>query len=300
MSKVWKGIKKVFKKIGKFVKKHWKKIVAAVAIYFTAGVALSYFGSTSAFAASMPGFGTGGIFTKAAAYIGFSGPAVAGAAADAGMTLAQFAATAAELGVSSATLAEQVALKNVVWSEAGGAEIIAQGAKTLPKGTVGLSELNANLGVTETAAQSTGVGSTVSGTGSGVVSGGGPVAAGSKASFITPIVPETATQAMVKAMAASTKLQAASMFVNTVSGFAAETPEEKHERENAAAFGIGRDGTGTGWGDQGGAFANMNKRTPTPPEKSTNTGPSRFGPKGSFLSSPFETDNSGEADFLPA
>ena len=80
MSGLIKGIGKIFKKIGKFVKKNWKYIAMAVAVYFTAGVALSYFGATSGFAAAMPGFGTGGMFTSAASAIGLNGPAIAGAA----------------------------------------------------------------------------------------------------------------------------------------------------------------------------------------------------------------------------
>ena len=75
MSGLIKGIKKVFKKVTKFVKKYWKPILAAVAIYFTAGVALSYFSATAPFASAMPGFGATGIFTKAATWMGFAGSA---------------------------------------------------------------------------------------------------------------------------------------------------------------------------------------------------------------------------------
>jgi len=90
MSKVVKGVGKVVKGVGKaiggiakFVKKNFKWIALGVAAYFTAGVALSYFGATSGIAASMPGFGAGGIFTKTASFMGLSGPAKAAAAATA-------------------------------------------------------------------------------------------------------------------------------------------------------------------------------------------------------------------------
>ena len=61
MSGIIKGIKKVFKKIGKVIKKIIKPLAIAVAVYFTAGLALSYFGATAGFAASMPGFAGGGV-----------------------------------------------------------------------------------------------------------------------------------------------------------------------------------------------------------------------------------------------
>ena len=48
MSGLFKGIKKVFKKVTKFVKRYWKQIVIAAAIVFTAGVAMGYFGAAAA------------------------------------------------------------------------------------------------------------------------------------------------------------------------------------------------------------------------------------------------------------
>jgi hypothetical protein len=36
-----KGIKKVFKAVGGFVKKYWKVVAIAAAVYFTAGIALA-------------------------------------------------------------------------------------------------------------------------------------------------------------------------------------------------------------------------------------------------------------------
>jgi hypothetical protein len=68
-----KGVKKVFKAVGGFVKKYWKPILIAAAIYFTAGIALAAMPATASFAAAMPGFGATGIFSSAATAIGFGG-----------------------------------------------------------------------------------------------------------------------------------------------------------------------------------------------------------------------------------
>jgi hypothetical protein len=65
-----KGIKKVFKAVGNIVKKYWKPILIAAAVYFTAGIALAAMPATASFAAAMPGFGAGGIFSSAATAIG--------------------------------------------------------------------------------------------------------------------------------------------------------------------------------------------------------------------------------------
>ena len=96
MSGIAKGIKKVFKKVVKVVKQIAKPLAIAVAAYFTAGVALSFIPATSAFAASLPGFASGGsigfgigsgatagtgIFSQAAATIGLGGGLAKGAAA---------------------------------------------------------------------------------------------------------------------------------------------------------------------------------------------------------------------------
>lgn len=82
-------------------KKIIKPLAIATAVYFTGGLALSAFGPTQAFAASLPGFagggwlGTGiggtageGIFTKAASAIGLGGGLEAGAAAKAASSAA--------------------------------------------------------------------------------------------------------------------------------------------------------------------------------------------------------------------
>ena len=94
-----------------------------MAIYFTAGVALSYFPATAAFAAGMPGFAAGGtlglgvgegavagtgVFSEAAASIGLGGGLAEGSL-EAGTTVAQLAGagySAAEVPMGYTTLAD--------------------------------------------------------------------------------------------------------------------------------------------------------------------------------------------------
>lgn len=101
MSKLWKGVKKVFKKVTKFVKKHWKVIAIAAVIYFSAGIALAAMPSTAAFSAAMPGFGVGGIFSNAAVALGATGAAGSGIAG----TVAAQAAAAAGTAATTAAVA---------------------------------------------------------------------------------------------------------------------------------------------------------------------------------------------------
>lgn len=99
MSGIIKGIKKVFKKVVKIIKKIAKPLIIAAAIYFTAGVALSFFGPTAAFAASMPGFAGGGL----------AGMGI-GAGATAGTGVFSSAAAAMGMGSGLAAGAAQVAM----------------------------------------------------------------------------------------------------------------------------------------------------------------------------------------------
>lgn len=111
MSGAIKSVKKVFKKVVKFIKKALPLILIAVAVYFTAGLALSAFPATASFAASLPGFAGGGfmglgvgagatagtgLFSKAAASFGLgslgSSGGLVGGALKAGTTIAQLGA----------------------------------------------------------------------------------------------------------------------------------------------------------------------------------------------------------------
>lgn len=117
MSGVAKAVKKVFKKVVKIVKKVWKPILAAVAIYFTAGLALSAMPATASFAASMPGFagggllGTGiggtagtGIFTKIAAKFGLAALGKGGGLVGGALAKGTAAAELASSGISAAAI----------------------------------------------------------------------------------------------------------------------------------------------------------------------------------------------------
>jgi hypothetical protein len=105
-----KGVKKAFKAVGGFVKKYWKPILMAAAIYFTAGIALAYFAPTAGFAAAMPGFGAGGMFSGAATWMGFGGAAgasnVAAGLGIFGNAAGAGAAVAGGLGAGAAAVGE--------------------------------------------------------------------------------------------------------------------------------------------------------------------------------------------------
>jgi hypothetical protein len=91
MSGVFKSIGKAFKAVGegiadigkgiwKVTKQIWKPALIAAAAYFTIGVASNSFGSGE-LAASMPGFGEEGIFTKMSNFMGFGSGAGMGESA---------------------------------------------------------------------------------------------------------------------------------------------------------------------------------------------------------------------------
>lgn len=117
MSGLVKTVKKHFRKMAHFAKKYWKIIAIAVAVYFTAGLALSAFPATASFAASLPGFAGGGfaglgigagatagtgIFSQIATGIGLGGGLASGAAAAGGTTAAVGTGVAAGTGGAAA------------------------------------------------------------------------------------------------------------------------------------------------------------------------------------------------------
>lgn len=105
MSGVLHSVGKVFSKVWDFIRPIVEVIAIAVAIYFTAGLALSAFPATAGFAAALPGFASAsgvagaGIFSSVATSIGLGGGLAAGAAAD---TAATAAAAAAAGGAGAA------------------------------------------------------------------------------------------------------------------------------------------------------------------------------------------------------
>lgn len=148
MSGVVKGVKKVFKKVTKVVKKVWKPVAIAVAAYFTAGLALSAFSATSAFAASMPGFAGGGfaglgigagkvagagVFSKVAGAIGLGGGLAKGAAIANTGTMAgamaggTFASTSAVYSKAAMSVAGGAAGSGAAAGAVGGAAVARAG-----------------------------------------------------------------------------------------------------------------------------------------------------------------------------
>jgi len=112
MSHFFNQVGKVFSAVWDFIRPVVEVVAIAAAVYFTAGLALSYFPATAGFAAAMPGFAstTGvageGVFSSLASSIGMGGGIQAGAAADASLAAdAGFAtaATNASAGITAAT-----------------------------------------------------------------------------------------------------------------------------------------------------------------------------------------------------
>ena len=89
MSKVVKGIKKVFRSVVKVVKRIWKPLVIAAAVYFTAGAALAYFAPAAGAAGAAAGV------TGAAGAAAAGGSAAAASAAVSGAAAAMGATTMA-------------------------------------------------------------------------------------------------------------------------------------------------------------------------------------------------------------
>lgn len=109
-----RGIGKIFTKVGKAVKSLAKPVLVGAAAMFVGGLALGAFPATSAFADKLPGWGEGGLFTKAAASMGLGGYAAEGTALHTAVNqssaaaLASAGATAGEGAL--ATTAQQASL----------------------------------------------------------------------------------------------------------------------------------------------------------------------------------------------
>lgn len=257
MSGLVKKVKKVFKKVTKFVKKYWKEIVIATAVYFTAGVALSYFESTAAFASSMPGFGEAGIFTKAATFLGFNGSA----AVKSGLSVASGAWQGSSVVPFGTTLAEEAA-RNLT-------PVVVEGSMKAGPTFANAAEYAAAGG--KTAAT---VASTVA-----------PAAASTDA-----LIKSLSTA--YKLQAVSTLIGTAS---GLLSPSQKELYEAQHNLQWGNAFGVDRQGNAMyGWASTGGsdAFANMHippsQQLGPPPIPKANTGSQYANLAGNdFLSGPF-------------
>jgi hypothetical protein len=223
MSGLVKSVKKVFKKVTKFVKKYWKVIAIAAAVYFTAGVALSYFGSTAGFASAMPGFGSGGMLSKAAVWMGFKGSA--GVASGLSTTSGLWAGSAA------AKMGTTLAASNAAL----GAPVAVTGTKVAAGGTIA----QAQAASAATAA-------------AGAGAAGSTVAAATGTDAVIK-----AMSTAYKLQAASTLISTASGLLAPSED---EINKKQHARQYGNAFGVGRDGNAQyGWASTGGsdAFANM-------------------------------------------
>ncbi len=161
MSGVVKGIKKVFKKVGKILKKIIKPLAIAVAVYFTAGLALSAFAPTAGFAASMPGFAGGGIM----------GTGI-GAGATAGTGVFSQAATALGVGGGIQTAAAEIAAAQMAGqAAAAGSALTAGGASTVGSTTASVFNSAAqNAAITAAGSGPATVGSVMSSIGGGIKS----------------------------------------------------------------------------------------------------------------------------------
>lgn len=280
MSGLVKAVKKVFKKAVKFVKKYWKVIVIAAAIYFTAGVALSYFGSTAGFASAMPGFGTGGIFSKAAVAIGFQGSA--GVASGLSMTSGAWAGAAGAAYGTTLTAAEVAALQ----SGAATAGLTASGQHTLTYATAEGAAAGSGSGAGLVAE-----GAAAGGAGAGGAGAGG-AGAGAGAT--------STTDALVKAMTTATKLQVGTTLIKTAAGLLSPSEEDliekKHELEWGQAFGVDRSGNrqfgwGTGQASAPGPAGGGSSYAPQQGYSSQGGGGSMYAPSGggqSFLDQPYQ------------
>ena len=209
MSKLWKGVKKVFKKVVKFVKKNWKIIVIAAAVYFTAGIALAAMPSTAAFSAAMPGFGVGGMFSNAAVALGATGAAGSGIA---GTVAANAAAAAAAAGGAGAAIS--------------GAGVTTAGATAMP---------------TAVTTAATATGAPIAGT---ATTG----ALASTTATIAPTVGKVAAVGMTgmeKVAMASAIFQGAGALLSPDED---KLDKKAHARRYGQSFGMGRDGEGPGWG----------------------------------------------------
>ncbi len=122
MSKVVKGIKKVFRSVVKVVKKIWKPLVIAAAVYFTAGAAMSYFGAAGA---------TAGVTgATAAAGAGAAGGTAASAAAAIHGAAATMGATTMAAGTTLGGALAGTSVSAVASAAAAAGQAVARGAYT--------------------------------------------------------------------------------------------------------------------------------------------------------------------------
>lgn len=164
MSGIVKGVKKVFKGAVKIVKKVWKPVLMAAAIYFTAGLALSAFPATASFAAALPGFAGGGtlglgigagatagtgVFTSLATSLGVGGGLTAASTGIASSAAAASAASVGEMAaLGSASVAADTAAITGMGAAAGGTAV-AGAAGTAGTGAAAAGAAKAGLSLSD-------------------------------------------------------------------------------------------------------------------------------------------------------
>lgn len=276
MSGIVKHVKKTFKRHLKTVKKWGKWVALAVAVYFTAGLALSAMPATASFAAAMPGFAGGGfaglgigagatagtgIFTQAAAAMGLgtfgSAGGLVGGALAAGTSASALGATlgagALATGAAEATAAGLISGGAAAGGSAGLAGTVGLGGAT--GGAIG--EAATGLGIGSAGAAGAGIEGTVglaaAGGGSGIA---GTVGLGAGAGVGAGVVGISSALdgAVAKAgMSLTDKLLLASVGTQTIGTLLGPSPAEL-AREQAKAdktfygafYGMEADGSGGG------------------------------------------------------
>ena len=252
MSGVVKGIKKVFKKVVKFVKKALPIVLMAVAVYFTAGLALSAMPATASFAASMPGFAGGGFLG-----LGVGTSITTGAAATAGTGIFSQAAVAMGVGTLGAhgglvggALAAGTSTAQLAAAGMGTGAIVTGATEAAAAGlTPGIASGTATLAAGGTAETAAGViaGGGVGGTMSPAAQSGAAqsVLQGGAKSAGQTVVQKGAEEGAKKAgMTLGEKMLLASTGLQAVAALSTPSPEEE-ARFKGAYYGMERSGAGS-------------------------------------------------------
>lgn len=250
MSGLVKTWKKKFKKIKHITKKYWKYVVMAIAIYFTAGLALSMFPATAGFAASLPGFAAGG----------FAGLGVgAGSVAGAGV----FSQVATGMGMGAGLAGGAAAVS-------GGAAVAtgAAAAGTAGAGVAGAGAAGAAAGIeTVTVIGSAGAGVGAAGTAAAVGAGvAGAAASGG-----------SAAPAAKTGMTFADKLQMAAVGTSAVSQLIGPSEKDlinEQAKFHGSYYGMDEKGGGSATAVPPGA-ATIQKRAPAVPTAPTTPIPTK-------------------------
>lgn len=219
-----------------------KTVAIAVAVYFTAGLALSYFGSTAAFAASMPGWGAGGMFSEAAVGMGMG----SGAAAGSGLAATYAADSAATVAAGGGAAAVGAGAADTGATTAGAAAASGEGGGAI----AGTGEAAA-AGDTGTAA---GTGAIADGTGATAA----PISqAVVPASNLAPVGAgaEGGSGAAAGGMSSLEKIYGAKVAADAIGGALAPSANQQAEADKkfrGSYFGTNGDGSGGGIVPQGG------------------------------------------------